>query len=428
MGCTVVTVLLTGGFHEDGLADVADGPVALDDYAQVLVGSTLTLNLVANDSVANADAGALRLLDASLPGQGAIALTSTGIVYQASGGSVGSEQVNYLVDDGQQDLRHYWRMDGDLIDSVGTVDGTISGSPTWTVGRWGTAPVFDNNPDRASLPDLDYGNGFSLGFWFKLDPSQTSGYQTLFSHGIGGASNSLDIRVGGIGDAPARVFDSQEALQQAFKRGELEHRVAHALVGEELHLGIDGQLDVAAVGGVDLVADVLDDAAQAVAHHGALAGAAEQVKFKEAQVVLLMTDNAYEPSRTMARGLLKDMGIETRWFDPLDPSAFAAVACERCKAVFASLDLTARAHALDPRHALDVARERGVDEQQQYEAVAIAHALARIARLDRADRRVGRDQVPCHWSNCCSFEHSGVRLLRNLLLRGGVLHALHAMT
>lgn len=49
--------------------------------------------------------------------------------------------------------------------------------------------------------------------------------------------------------------------------------------------------------------------------------------------VLLMCDNAYEPSRSMARGLLRDFGIETRWFDPLDPDAFAAAICERSRAV-----------------------------------------------------------------------------------------------
>ncbi|MEP6199969.1 MAG: PLP-dependent transferase, partial [Marinomonas sp.] len=32
---------------------------------------------------------------------------------------------------------------------------------------------------------------------------------------------------------------------------------------------------------------------------------------------LLMTDNAYDPSRSMATGLLKRMGITTRFFDPL---------------------------------------------------------------------------------------------------------------
>ncbi len=49
--------------------------------------------------------------------------------------------------------------------------------------------------------------------------------------------------------------------------------------------------------------------------------------------VLLMIDNAYEPSRAMGRGLLKDFGIETRWFDPADPAAFEAAICARTKAV-----------------------------------------------------------------------------------------------
>lgn len=49
--------------------------------------------------------------------------------------------------------------------------------------------------------------------------------------------------------------------------------------------------------------------------------------------VLLMIDNAYEPSRAMGRGLLKDFGVETRWFDPVDPAAFEAVICPRTKAV-----------------------------------------------------------------------------------------------
>ncbi|MGZ3264292.1 MAG: cystathionine beta-lyase [Croceibacterium sp.] len=40
--------------------------------------------------------------------------------------------------------------------------------------------------------------------------------------------------------------------------------------------------------------------------------------------VLLMTDNAYEPSRVMARTLLAPLGIETRFFDPLDVDSFAA--------------------------------------------------------------------------------------------------------
>lgn len=49
--------------------------------------------------------------------------------------------------------------------------------------------------------------------------------------------------------------------------------------------------------------------------------------------VLLITDNAYEPSRAMARNLLKPLGIETRFFDPLDVEGFAGQFCERTRAV-----------------------------------------------------------------------------------------------
>ncbi len=49
--------------------------------------------------------------------------------------------------------------------------------------------------------------------------------------------------------------------------------------------------------------------------------------------VLLMCDNAYQPSRALADGLLKRMGVETRWFDPLDPAGFEAQFCDKTKAV-----------------------------------------------------------------------------------------------
>ena len=49
--------------------------------------------------------------------------------------------------------------------------------------------------------------------------------------------------------------------------------------------------------------------------------------------VLLVCDNAYDPSRSMAMGLLKRMGVEARFFDPLDPDGYAALFCERTRAV-----------------------------------------------------------------------------------------------
>lgn len=49
--------------------------------------------------------------------------------------------------------------------------------------------------------------------------------------------------------------------------------------------------------------------------------------------VLLVTDNAYEPTRNIASGILKRFGIEPRYFDPLDVDGFAGRFCERTKAV-----------------------------------------------------------------------------------------------
>lgn len=48
---------------------------------------------------------------------------------------------------------------------------------------------------------------------------------------------------------------------------------------------------------------------------------------------LLMTDNAYEPSRMLARALLADCGITTRFFDPQDIAGFADQFCPSTKAV-----------------------------------------------------------------------------------------------
>jgi cysteine-S-conjugate beta-lyase len=49
---------------------------------------------------------------------------------------------------------------------------------------------------------------------------------------------------------------------------------------------------------------------------------------------LLMVDSAYEPTRLMCDGLLKRMGIGTRYYDPLVGSGIAALIGERTRAVF----------------------------------------------------------------------------------------------
>lgn len=79
----------------------------------------------------------------------------------------------------------------------------------------------------------------------------------------------------------------------------------------------------------------------------------------EAGDVLLMTDNAYEPSRAMARNLLQPLGIETRFFDPLDLDGFAAQFCERTKAVLFESPGSLTMEVCDLPALSAIAREKG---------------------------------------------------------------------
>jgi len=76
--------------------------------------------------------------------------------------------------------------------------------------------------------------------------------------------------------------------------------------------------------------------------------------------VLLMTDNAYEPSRVMGRGLLHDWGVETRWFDPLDPAGMAAQICPRTRAVLFECPGSLTMEFCDVPQLARIAREHGV--------------------------------------------------------------------
>lgn len=49
--------------------------------------------------------------------------------------------------------------------------------------------------------------------------------------------------------------------------------------------------------------------------------------------VLLMTDSAYDPSRSFADGLLRRFGIETRYYDPLIGSGISGLICDRTRAI-----------------------------------------------------------------------------------------------
>jgi cystathionine beta-lyase len=75
--------------------------------------------------------------------------------------------------------------------------------------------------------------------------------------------------------------------------------------------------------------------------------------------VVLMTDNAYDPSRSMGKGLLKDLGIETRFFDPLDIPAYEALFCDRTRAVLLEAPGSLSMEVCDLPELARIARAKG---------------------------------------------------------------------
>jgi cystathionine beta-lyase len=74
---------------------------------------------------------------------------------------------------------------------------------------------------------------------------------------------------------------------------------------------------------------------------------------------LLITDNAYQPSRAMADGLLKRHGVKTRYFDPLDVAGFAAHFDGTTKAVLLESPGSLTMEVCDIPALARIARERG---------------------------------------------------------------------
>ncbi|GMN03174.1 cystathionine beta-lyase [Erythrobacter sp. MTPC3] len=74
---------------------------------------------------------------------------------------------------------------------------------------------------------------------------------------------------------------------------------------------------------------------------------------------LLMSDNAYDPSRSMATGLLKRMGVSTVFFDPLDLDAYAALFEEKVRAVWLESPGSLTMEVCDVPAICAIAREHG---------------------------------------------------------------------
>lgn len=75
--------------------------------------------------------------------------------------------------------------------------------------------------------------------------------------------------------------------------------------------------------------------------------------------VLLVTDNAYEPTRSIALGMLAQYDVEARPFDPLDPAAFEAAFCDRTRAVMLESPGSLTMEVCDVPRLAGIARDKG---------------------------------------------------------------------
>lgn len=74
---------------------------------------------------------------------------------------------------------------------------------------------------------------------------------------------------------------------------------------------------------------------------------------------LLVCDNAYEPTRAMATGLLAEMGISRRFFDPSNPAKLAAAIGDKTRAIMLESPGSLTLEVCDIPALTTVARERG---------------------------------------------------------------------
>jgi len=74
---------------------------------------------------------------------------------------------------------------------------------------------------------------------------------------------------------------------------------------------------------------------------------------------LLMADNAYDPSRSMATGLLKRMGVTTTFFDPRDTDAYRALFADPVRAVWLESPGSLTFEICDVPALAAIAREHG---------------------------------------------------------------------
>ena len=162
----------------------------------------ITVNVGSNDT------GSPTILDISNPSSGSATYSGSNIIYTPTAGYTGSTSINYLATDGTEGLQHYWKLDGNGTDAIGSSHGTLTNGPTTTTGRFGSALLFDEVNDHVVVSDIAYASSFTISFAFNISDNSGTAFQYLYSHGTVATQNSINIYIGesGSGGSNANFF------------------------------------------------------------------------------------------------------------------------------------------------------------------------------------------------------------------------------
>ena len=182
-----VTVQVSDGSLTDTQAiavtvtNANDFPVADADSFSGSEDTAITGNVLAND--ADPDGNPLTAILVSGPANGSLALNPDGsFSHTPNADWNGTDSFQYLVNDGSGPV-HYWGLEGSGSDAIDGASGTLMNGPATIAGKAGSALQFDGIDDYVLLPDLSYGNEFSLSFYFKVADNSGTGLQYFYSHG-----------------------------------------------------------------------------------------------------------------------------------------------------------------------------------------------------------------------------------------------------
>ncbi|TWU08136.1 LamG-like jellyroll fold domain-containing protein [Stieleria varia] len=179
---------------------------AIDDSFTVNESIGTVLDVSANDLDNVGDSPAV--LDHSGPANGSLVNNGDGtLTYTPDGGFTGNDSFEYLAVDSGISLSHFWGLNGDANDAVGTADGTIHGTTTVS-GQFGDSLHFNGSSDYVVIPDVSYAAEFTLTFDFRIADVSGSFFQYLYSHGDPNLQNSVNVLIAESGSATPGIMRS----------------------------------------------------------------------------------------------------------------------------------------------------------------------------------------------------------------------------